>query len=314
MAKARAYSETGLQRLTGGAAIAAGLFTLLLSVVLSWMTTRDYPDSWNIEWYYLVLVRFPDNVGTLVGIVLVVVGYLTLLRARRTARILTDGVVASATVLAVTDTGTRVNNQPQLRLRLSVAAPGQEPYEVAVKKVVPMLSIARLRSGLALPVRVDPDDRARVIIDWAALADGTAEAERIARARAGITRTTTIAEPGWSSAPTPPGSGTPRVPGLPQVTRTPTSREDLKAQIRAAGMPGIAMLQTVVPIEPVDDRCLFRMDLVVRLDNGASYVEQDEPVPVDQEHTAKAVAGTRVPVRVALVDGVAVTLFEWERV
>lgn len=311
MAKVRAYSETRLQRLTGWATLAVGLSTLLLSVVLSWVVTRDYPDSWNIEWYDLVLLRFPDNIGTLVGIVLVVVGCLALLRARRTARILTDGVAALATVMEVNDTGTRVNRQPQLRLRLSVAAPGQEPYEVTVKKVVPMGHLARLRSRLPLPVRVDPKDRERVIVDWAALADGTAGAEGGARASAGRSWTT---GPSWRSAPVPPGSGTPRVPGLPHVTRTPTSREDLKAQIRAVGMPGTATLQTVIPIEPVDDRRLFRMDLVVRLENGASYVEQDEPVPVDQEHAAKVVAGTRVPIRVALVDGIAVTLFEWERV
>lgn len=67
----------------------------------------------------------------------------------------------------------------------------------------------------------------------------------------------------------------------------PTSREDLKAQIRAVGMPGTATLNTVISIEPVDDRRLFRMDLVVRLDNGASYVEQDEPVPIDQEHAQR---------------------------
>lgn len=115
--------------------------------------------------------------------------------------------------MEVTDTGTRVNHQPQLRLRLSVVAPRREPYEVTVKKVVPRLSVARLRSGLSVPVGIDPGNQERVIVDWAALAQEPAGAGGAAWVSTGMFWTT---EPGWRSAPAPPGSGTPACP----VSRT----------------------------------------------------------------------------------------------
>ena len=51
----------------------------------------------------------------------------------------------------------------------------------------------------------------------------------------------------------------------------------------------------------------------VALEPVAAVDTADEPVPGEQEHATKAIAGTRVPVRVARVDGVSVALFEWER-
>jgi len=211
--------------------------------------------------------------------------------------------------MEVIDTGTRVNHQPQLKLRLSVAAPGQEPYEVTVKKVVPMLLLPRLQFGFPLSVRVDQNDRKRVVIDWSDAQEAVGPAPFTGPGR------TWTAGPGQSMAGPAQATRmtTPQMPDLPRLPRQPTSREDLKAQIRSVGVPGTATLTAVFPMPAVDDRRLFRMDLLVRLDNGASYVEQNEPVPGEQEHATKAIAGTRVPVRVARVDGVSVTLFEWER-
>jgi hypothetical protein len=278
------YSEAGLQRRVAVTVLVLGLVLLPFHALVWWLATRDYP----------MLLRFPDNIGAIVAVGAIVIGVVLLRRARRTAWILRDGIAAQATVVDATETGTRVNHQPQFKLRLSISRPDEPPYEVTVKRVVPFMLVPRLIAGRPLPVRVDPDRRDRVVIDWS-----------------GDSR-----EPAPVPAPVPAPfrpSETPYLPDLPEVTGTPTSREDLKARIRAVGMPGIAVLTAVIPMPPVDERRLFRMDLTVQLDNGASYLERDQGVPVDQEHAAKAVAGARVPIRVALVEGVAMTLFEWDR-
>lgn len=136
----RAYDAARFARMVARIFLAIGLVGLPFTAWLNWDVTRKYPDSWRIEWYDLMFLRFPDNaLATLIIGVMILVGAVILFRARRTDRILAFGVAATATVMEVIDTGTRVNHQPQLKLRLSVAAPGQEPYEVTVKKVVPML-------------------------------------------------------------------------------------------------------------------------------------------------------------------------------
>jgi len=285
------YSEAGLQRRVAVVVLVVGLVLLPFNAVLWWLVTRDYPAARDIEWYDSMFLRFPDNIGTIVAVGTIAVGSVLLRRAWETARILRDGIAARATVVEATETGTRVNHQPQLRLRLSISRPDQPPYEVTIRRVIPFMLVPRLMAGRPLPVRVHPDRRDRVVIDWS-----------------GDSR---------ERAPVPPQpfrpSETPYLPDLPQVTGTPTSREDLKARVRAVGLPGTAELTAVIPMPPVDERRLYRMDLAIRLDNGASYLERDQAVPVDQEYAAKAVAGARVPIRVALVEGVAMTLFEWDR-
>jgi hypothetical protein len=307
VATASGFSEAGLQRRVAVVVLATGLVLLPFNAVLWWLVTRDHPAARDLAWYDSMFLRFPGNIGSIVAVGTIVVGSVLLRRAGRTARILRDGIAARATIVAATDTGTRVNHQPQFKLRLSISRPDEPPYEVTVKRVVPFTLVPRLMIGRPLPVRVDPDRRDRVVIDWSGNGGEWVGRRGSADARGPI----------GAPVPVPPKpfrpSETPDLPDLPQVTGTPTSREDLKARVRAVGLPGTAVLTAVIQMPPVDERRLFRIDLAVQLDNGASYLERDQAVPVDQEHAAKAVAGARVPVRVALVEGVAMTLFEWDR-
>jgi hypothetical protein len=76
------------------------------------------------------------------------------------------GEAARATVVQVWDTGITVNNDPVIGLRLTVQRPGQEPYEAVINKSrVSRVDIPRFQPGSQVPVRVDPQDPARIALD-----------------------------------------------------------------------------------------------------------------------------------------------------
>ena len=88
------------------------------------------------------------------------------------ARDLRDhGVPGTAQVLGARQTGVTLNDQPQVALNLQVTAPGHGTYDATVKQFVPLIALGMLGSGRPLSVRVDPQDRERILIVWDLAAD-----------------------------------------------------------------------------------------------------------------------------------------------
>ncbi len=81
---------------------------------------------------------------------------------------------APAVVIDVKDTGTTINNQPRVRLRLRVQPEGEPPFEVERKLLVSRLAIPR--AGERVEVAYDPDDRERFTFRVPDLADDVARA------------------------------------------------------------------------------------------------------------------------------------------
>jgi hypothetical protein len=81
-------------------------------------------------------------------------------------RLLQTGVEGHAQLMSVEQTGTRVNDQPMLRLRMLVHLPGQAPYAVVHQEIVAQIRLAQVQPGMALTVRVDPGDRRQMAIMW----------------------------------------------------------------------------------------------------------------------------------------------------
>jgi hypothetical protein len=85
------------------------------------------------------------------------------------ANIAATGVDASATIVAVQDTGAQVNMQPMCSIDLTVMPDGLPPYPVTVRQVVPMVQLPALQPGKTLNVKVDPNNPATVFIDMTTL-------------------------------------------------------------------------------------------------------------------------------------------------
>ena len=65
-------------------------------------------------------------------------------------------VVGEAQIIAVRDTGARVNMNPSLQFDLLVTLPGQPPYPVSTGAVVSMGDLGRLTTGAVVSCRVNP--------------------------------------------------------------------------------------------------------------------------------------------------------------
>ena len=65
-------------------------------------------------------------------------------------------VMGQAQVLAVRDTGARINMNPSVQLDLLVTLPGQPPYPVSTGMVLSVGDVGRLTAGAIVPVRVNP--------------------------------------------------------------------------------------------------------------------------------------------------------------
>ena len=79
------------------------------------------------------------------------------LRNQRMLRLEQTGIRGSAKVLQANETGTYINNQPQVWMELQVELPGRDPYFIEKKMVVPYLQIDQVRSGAVVDVLVNPD-------------------------------------------------------------------------------------------------------------------------------------------------------------
>lgn len=101
------------------------------------------------------------------------VGLLLLLWARswaakseRADRILATGVPALAEITDVERTGTELNDQPLMRLTLTIIQNNTPIYPLVHKEYIPLHYLGRLQIGARLPVKVDPLDSNHIVIEW----------------------------------------------------------------------------------------------------------------------------------------------------
>jgi hypothetical protein len=72
--------------------------------------------------------------------------------------LMTRGIVGQARIDRIADTGTAINDNPQVRFALTVTIPGREPYPATLTQVVRRIAIENFQPGATVPVRVSPDD------------------------------------------------------------------------------------------------------------------------------------------------------------
>lgn len=89
-------------------------------------------------------------------------------------RVLAEGIPGEAIIMAM-GTPARGAQQFNLDLDLEVHVSGRDPYRVANQYMVP--ASAPLGQGARLPVKVDPNDPAKVAIDCASVGHGPAHGE-----------------------------------------------------------------------------------------------------------------------------------------
>lgn len=87
-------------------------------------------------------------------------------RADRAEKLEHEGIPGNARILEMTQTGAYVNQNPRVRLKLRIEAPGVETFEVKHTYTVPMIGLGGLAVGGTLPVYLDRRDTSRFAIHW----------------------------------------------------------------------------------------------------------------------------------------------------
>jgi hypothetical protein len=80
-------------------------------------------------------------------------------------RVYNQGTPARARVIKIGTRGGAVNGHPSIDFELEVSVPGQEPYRANLTALVSKLAISRVQPDAEIDVRVDPNDRQRVLLD-----------------------------------------------------------------------------------------------------------------------------------------------------
>jgi hypothetical protein len=97
-----------------------------------------------------------------VGVIFLVIGQ----RAAQKDRLHDTGIEGEATIVSIHQTGMMMNNNPYVKLGLTIKTPGHQPYEVEHGEIVPQVLLGRLTNGQTLPVKVDPNRPSHFVIEW----------------------------------------------------------------------------------------------------------------------------------------------------
>lgn len=112
-------------------------------------------------------------IGPVIGVVVTVLSLVFVMRFLRgmanankeAARILSTGHPATGQVLSAQQTGTYVNNNPQVMLVIHVTPQnGGAPYQTQLSKIVSMFEIPQYQVGAQLALMVDPGNPMKIAI------------------------------------------------------------------------------------------------------------------------------------------------------
>jgi len=96
-----------------------------------------------------------------VAALLAVVYVVMTVRANRATQLANTGGRGRARVLEMGQTSTYINNQPRVKMRLRIEAPGVSSFETEDTVTVPLTALGSLQPGRPLTVALDPPDPQR---------------------------------------------------------------------------------------------------------------------------------------------------------
>ncbi len=135
-----------------------------------------FPDFPVLTWLLPLIIGGVITVLVLVATLVIV--FFVFRSIRADPAILQNGTPAVGTIVQVWQTGTYLNNNPQLGMLLEVRPPNGQPYQAQVKAIVPLVNIPQFQPGATVPVKIHPTDPSKVAIDPGRFMPGGAPAAR----------------------------------------------------------------------------------------------------------------------------------------
>jgi hypothetical protein len=244
----------------------------------------------------------------LVGVALVVFGLRAGARAEEAERIDRTGLSGQGTITGVTQTGMSLNDNPQVEMELLVQIPGRAPYQATRKEFVPLILLGRVAPGAILPVKADPSDPSKVIVDW----DQPGPAMPAAWGGA----TPGAAAPGETLREVQEAlrsSGLQAEGPFAQPEQGQYTVEQLRDFLRVNGVSATATIDRIEDSgKTVGDERLFTMQVTVNVPGRPPHQGQPSAALVPAHAVGKLMVGRAVPVKVA-ADNSNMLMFEWDK-
>lgn len=233
-----------------------------------------------------------------VGVVMLLVGAKATARYGEAQRLKAQGLDGAASITSMTQTGVTLNEQPQVRLELSIAVAGQAPYPVSVTEYVPLIALGRLTSGAPLPVKVDPINPQNIIIDWSSA--GPVMQAPMTATPGSVAGRNISATPGIVNQVASQG-------GFP----TEAEMESRRQRLRQIGIRGAAVIQSATDTgQRIGSHRVIVVDMVVTIAGETTDI-MASAAAVPDAYADKAVAGMIVPIKVDPADRAQLALL-WE--
>ena len=85
-------------------------------------------------------------------------------REQKAQHLSVNGRAGTATITALRQTGTFVNENPEVEMDLQVSVDGMAPYEATHRQIIAVIAAPQFQPGSTVPVRVDPADPSSLIV------------------------------------------------------------------------------------------------------------------------------------------------------
>jgi hypothetical protein len=243
----------------------------------------------------------------LTGAVMIVIGFVVTRRAAATDRISRQGIAGTAEIVGVSQTGMFVNNNPQVELDLQVQVIGRSPYRTKVKEVVPLIMLSRLQG--TVPIRVDPADPGRVVVQWGLVGQGGG-----AGGAFGGPGSKADESLGQVAAAMAAAGGVDAAPVFAEADQGNISVEQIRAYLRTNGISGSARIDRLEDSgQTIGDERLFTMTVTVTIPGRPTFTSGPSAAMVPLEKVGRIAVGVVLPVKVA-PDNEHLQMFEWDRI
>jgi hypothetical protein len=307
------FSGSTFGRFTGRYMIIMGIFFLVLGAGLAFaLGGIPYAGGGML---------LTGGIFVIVGGALAVIGFMINRGAGATDDVLATGVSGTATLTGVTQTGMYLNEQPRIKMDMLVQLPGQTPYAAEHSEFVPLILLSRVQPGATLPVKVNPTQPGKVVIDWQSLSSmgvpgvamaapgamlpppassigaGSGMDESLAQVQAALSGT---------GAAVPPAFATPDQAGY--------TIDQLRAWLRANGVDAQAHVDFLEDTgKVVGDERLYTMEMTLMVPGSSPEKLERSAAMVPMAASARLRQGMTLPVKVAAENHHLLTI-EWEKV
>lgn len=139
--------------------LAVGMGLLYLGFTASPDALTD--DGYSLQNFFYIMGGF-----FLIGPLITTVGILLFYNRvnDREINLEQNGTRGEAEILHREQTGTYINELPQVKFLLKLTMPDREPYKIEHKDVVSMLDLSSINVGAKLPVFVDPNNPENILL------------------------------------------------------------------------------------------------------------------------------------------------------